>query len=322
MSVRGPHLAPSRRLPTELDVGAQRVQLVGVAERHGDLLDAPSMRVRARAAARPAVARADRVLDAAQLPVPAEDARAHAELVERRHRARQRNQHRDRTTPAPATCGRSGWRARTAGSAAAAARRSGRSAALPSPAAARCCARSGSRPCAGTSRRRRAPLRRPARTAGSAPDAVASRATSDAVGRDQPHVLRRHVLRQVDDAAGQHDRAQERKAARVGIGLRKVEQAGCPGVCSSIWTISDSGAEANTSASISPASSAITAGVCSSREQRQRAAARWRFASIIRSIRFGTPLPRRADVQAPARELRRGSSASARFSRRCAESLR
>ena len=63
-----------------------------------------------------------------------------------------------------------------------------------------------------------------------------------------------------------------------------------PGVCSSICTISDSGAEANTSASISPASSAIVAGVCSSWLRAMRLASML-LASNNLSIRRGTPLP-------------------------------
>ena len=63
-----------------------------------------------------------------------------------------------------------------------------------------------------------------------------------------------------------------------------------PGVCSSIWTSSDSGAEAKTIASMRPSSRPTTAGVCGSRTS-VIVAGSIRFASISRRIRLGTPLP-------------------------------
>ncbi len=43
-------------------------------------------------------------------------------------------------------------------------------------------------------------------------------------GRDQMHVLRRNVGRQIDHATRQHGRAQKGEAARIGFALRKVHQ--------------------------------------------------------------------------------------------------
>src|SRR5882762_1260351 len=83
-------------LAHQVDVAAQRIQLVGIGERDADtggpgvqLVELGDELVRGpRVALHP-------VLDLAQDAVPAEDARAHAELVERRHPPRHRNQHRD-----------------------------------------------------------------------------------------------------------------------------------------------------------------------------------------------------------------------------------
>ena len=63
-----------------------------------------------------------------------------------------------------------------------------------------------------------------------------------------------------------------------------------PGVCSSICTISDSGAEANTSASMSPASMAITAGVCDW-SRKLMSASGMLLASSSFLTRLGAPLP-------------------------------
>ena len=93
-----------------------------------------------------------------------------------------------------------------------------------------------------------------------------------------------------------------------------------PGVRSNICTISDSGADANTSASISPPSNATTAGVCgcSSSVSVLRSTP---FASSRRCINSGVPLP-----GAPMLTFQPGNCASvpsvALFSRRRAESSR
>src|SRR6267378_5673144 len=83
-------------LAHQVDVAAQRVQLVGIGERDADaggpgveLVEVGEQLVSGlRSALHP-------VLDLPQDAVPAEDARAHPELVERRHPPRQRDQHRD-----------------------------------------------------------------------------------------------------------------------------------------------------------------------------------------------------------------------------------
>ena len=63
-----------------------------------------------------------------------------------------------------------------------------------------------------------------------------------------------------------------------------------PGVCSSMRTSADSGAETNTSESISPASNATTAGVGPSRDTVTSLGSS-PAASIMRSIRLVMPLP-------------------------------
>src|SRR3954468_16383210 len=80
----------------EADVLAQRVQLVGVSERHVDAVDALLELVeRSDELGTRALVLLELGLDQAQVAVPAEDARAHAEAVERRYEARQRDQDRD-----------------------------------------------------------------------------------------------------------------------------------------------------------------------------------------------------------------------------------
>jgi hypothetical protein len=77
-----------------VDVGAQRIELLGVAERHRHLRDPflDRLELVQQLGVRPS---ADRFLHLAQLPVPAEHARADAEGVKRRQDARQRQQHGD-----------------------------------------------------------------------------------------------------------------------------------------------------------------------------------------------------------------------------------
>ena len=76
-----------------------------------------------------------------------------------------------------------------------------------------------------------------------------------------------------------------------------------PGVCSSICTIGDSGAEANTSASMSPASSADHGRRLGCRSS-VIVAGSMRLASSSLLHQHGHAAARRADVELPARQLR------------------
>ena len=166
---------------------------------------------------------ADVVLDRTQPRIPAEDARAHPELVDRRQRARQRNQHRDQPDQhRPHAVDK--------------VRQPERQVALQQRRAAGVEALRflRQRLFGGRGVRELALALKPARAAVDLPRRLHEQLHQRRVhalacdqrggGRDQVHVLRRHVSRQIDHAARQRDGRQIREAARIGLGLAEVEQ--------------------------------------------------------------------------------------------------
>ena len=174
-------------------------------------------------------------------------------------------------------------------------------------------ARSGSRPCCwnqpALAVHAAAP---PARTAGSAPGACRACATSAAVGATSVHV-RAAACRCARSTTprGSVDRAQEREAPRVAPRPGRSRTGGCPASAAASAPSATRAPRRTRSRRCSPSSRPTTAGVCGSRQRVERRRGRCWLASSSRAHQVGHAAAARADVDAPAGELRRGSSARA-----------
>ena len=200
----------------------QRVELIGVRQRHLDRVDLvldriePVEQLFGRA-------RAHVGLDLAQLRVPAKHARADAQLDDRRHDARQRQQHGDdRQHRQPHAIDQVGQPER-------------QKALQPRHAApVEALGFGGERAFAVACVREVALPLEPARVAVDLARGLHEQLCQRRMQvfahhqrgrrRDHAHVGRGHVARQVDHAARQRHRGQKAEAARVGVGLRKVEE--------------------------------------------------------------------------------------------------
>ena len=169
--------------------------------------------------------------------------------------------------------------------------------------------RSGSRPCAGTSRRRRGPAAPPARTAAAAPGACVRAPPACAVGATRCTSRGGMSRARSTTPRGSVTGLRNGEAARVGLGLREVEQPRCP-ASAAASAPSATRAPRRTPARRSRRRAAppppASAARCSSVE-RWPARCGWPRAAC--RIRLRHAAAGRADVDAPARQLRPGCPA-------------
>ena len=126
--------------------------------------------------------------------------------------------------------------------------------------------------------------------------------------RDQAHIVRRQVARQVDHAARQHHRAEEGEAARVGLALREVDQPDAGRLQQHLHhqRFGRRGEHQRVELAVEKAT---IAGVCVQRAS-FIVAGSMRLASSSGAIRLRHAAARGADVDAPAGELRQAGAAS------------